>query len=63
MLNTLSSTMHLNAIDNVAIARAEIPQGTALPDRGVTANQRIPRGHKVAIAAIAKGEPSCATAR
>ena len=33
MLNTLSSTMHLNAIDNVAIARAEIPQGTALPDR------------------------------
>ena len=28
MLNTLSSTMHLNAIDNVVIARAEIPEGT-----------------------------------
>ena len=57
MLNTLSSTMHLNAIDNVVIARAEIPEGTNLPDRGVIAVRRIPRGHKMAIAAIAKGSP------
>ena len=55
MLNTLSSTMHLNAIDNVVIARSEIPEGTTLPDRGVTAVRRIPRGHKMAIVALAKG--------
>ncbi|MCB8880821.1 altronate dehydratase [Acidisoma cellulosilytica] len=57
MLNTLSSTMHLNLLDNVVIARVEIPQGTKLPDRGVTAGQRIPRGHKMALTAIPKGEP------
>ena len=57
MLNILSTTMHLNPIDNVAIARAEIEAGTNLPDRGVTTTRRIPRGHKVAIAAIPKGEP------
>jgi altronate hydrolase len=57
MLNTLSSTMHLNAIDNVVIARAEIAEGTKLPDRGVSAVRRIPRGHKMAVAAIALGSP------
>ncbi|GAB0113125.1 UxaA family hydrolase [Acidisoma sp. C75] len=57
MLNTLSATMHLNARDNVAIARVEIPQGTSLPDRGLAALQRIPRGHKIALRPIPKGEP------
>jgi altronate hydrolase len=57
MLNTLSTTMHLNAIDNVVIARAEIDAGTKLADRGIVAARRIPRGHKMAIAPILKGSP------
>ena len=57
MLNTLSSTMHLNLADNVVIARVEIPQGTVLADRGLTAGQRIPRGHKMALKPIPQGEP------
>ena len=57
MLNTLSTTMHLNAIDNVVIARIEIDVGTKLPDRGVVAARRIPRGHKMAIVPIPKGSP------
>jgi altronate hydrolase len=47
--------VRLHAADNVVVAAREIPEGTAVG--GVTARRSIPRGHKVAVAQIAAGEP------
>ena len=49
----------LHAEDNVAIARAMVPAGQAIEVGGgtVTARRAIPEGHKMAIRAIAAGEP------
>ena len=47
--------LRLNADDNVLIAVEEFPQGSA--PQGVAARERVPRGHKMASAAIAEGEP------
>jgi len=53
-------TLRLRAADDVAVARADILPGTPLPEEGpgggVTTRERIPRGHKVALRAIAAGE-------
>ncbi|MEK9966899.1 MAG: UxaA family hydrolase, partial [Rhodospirillaceae bacterium] len=49
-------TIRLNAADNVVVARAEIMPNTAIPGEDVTTNAPIPRGHKIATRAIAKGE-------
>jgi altronate hydrolase len=48
-------TLRLNPADNVLVAVDQIRQGTAAG--GITATQRIPQGHKMASAAIAKGAP------
>ena len=50
-------TLRLNAKDNVIVA-----VDTVMPDvtvQGVTAANRIMRGHKMASACIAKGQPIC----
>jgi altronate hydrolase/galactarate dehydratase len=47
--------MRLHPEDTVAIALADVPAGTALPAFGITAQDRIPRGHKVALHAVAPG--------
>jgi len=49
-------TIRLNAADNVAIVATPggLPAGTALPD-GIVLGERIPFGHKVALADIAEG--------
>jgi arabinonate dehydratase len=47
--------VRLHAADNVVVAAREIPEGTAVG--GVTTRRSIPRGHKVAVAPIAEGEP------
>jgi altronate hydrolase len=47
--------IRLNAADNVAVAVDTIEKGR--PAVGVTTAARIPRGHKMAIVPIAKGEP------
>ena len=52
---TAPRALRLNADDNVLIAVEEFPQGSA--PQGVTARERVPRGHKMASAAIAEGEP------
>jgi altronate hydrolase len=49
-------TLRLNASDNVIIAVDEIPAG-ATPEGGAKARERIPKGHKMATAAIASDEP------
>ncbi len=48
-------TLRLNSKDNVIVAVDAVPQGIVA--RGVKAVARIPKGHKMAAAKIAKGEP------
>ena len=47
--------VRLHAADNVVVAAREIPEGTAVG--GAPARRAIPRGHKIAVAEIAEGEP------
>ena len=48
-------TLSLNLKDNIIVAVDAIPTGMAA--RGVEALGRIPKGHKMAVVKIAKGEP------
>src|ERR1044071_1092196 len=48
-------TIRLAPDDNVVIAVDQITPGAAIA--GHSATERVPRGHKMAIAAIAEGEP------
>jgi altronate hydrolase len=52
---TAPRALRLNAEDNVLIAVEEFPAGSA--PMGVTARERVPRGHKMAAVPIASGEP------
>jgi altronate hydrolase len=47
--------VRLHAADNVVVAAREVPEGTAVG--GVPARRTIPRGHKIAVAEVAEGEP------
>ena len=57
MKKEISSVIRLEKEDNVAVARNDIPKGTYLAEEGVTTRDEIPRGHKVAVRFIKKGEP------
>ncbi|MFL5260664.1 MAG: UxaA family hydrolase [Hyphomicrobiales bacterium] len=48
-------TLRLNPADNVIVAVDTIDKGRVVA--GIGASQRVPRGHKMAVAPIAKGEP------
>jgi altronate hydrolase len=48
-------TLRLNAADTIVVAVDALPQGAIV--HGVTVLERVPRGHKMAVARIAKGEP------
>jgi altronate hydrolase len=48
-------TLRLHLADSVVVAIDEIEAGTVV--EGITAIRRIPKGHKMAIAAVAPGEP------
>ena len=48
-------TIRLSPEDNVVVAVDQITAGATAA--GVTARQRVPRGHKMAIAAVDEGEP------
>jgi altronate hydrolase len=54
-----NSAIHLNAADNVAIARVPLAPGQTIrvADRAITVEDSIPAGHKVALTAIPAGEP------
>ena len=52
---TAPRVVRLSPQDNLVIAVDQVAQGA--PAGGVTAGERIPRGHKMAIASIAEGEP------
>lgn len=49
-------TLRLNSHDNVVVTISDLPTGSAVEANIFTAG-RVPRGHKIAICAIAKGEP------
>ncbi len=53
---TTPRALRLNAADNVIIAIDEISIGAA-PAGAVSARERIPKGHKMAVAAVEKGAP------
>ena len=53
---TAPRALRLNAEDNVLIAVDEIKAG-AQPNGGPVAKERVPKGHKLAIAPIAEGAP------
>jgi altronate hydrolase/galactarate dehydratase len=50
-----SATIRLHPADNVVIALADLPAGTVLPELGLPLSAPVPRGHKVATAAVAPG--------
>ena len=47
--------LRLNALDNLVVAVDPIEKGALI--EGVTATARIPRGHKMALAKLSKGQP------
>jgi altronate hydrolase len=49
--------IRLSSSDNVVVAREALAAGSILEGEGVTLARPVPAGHKVATAAIAKGEP------
>jgi altronate hydrolase/galactarate dehydratase len=48
--------IRLHAIDNLVIALTDLPKGATPVGLGVTLPGAVPRGHKIAVCAIAKGE-------
>ena len=51
-----SPIIRLSENDNVVVARRTIDSGTAIDEEGLSVSATIPAGHKVATAAITKGE-------
>ena len=56
-IRTVPTTIRLGAGDDVVIATARIPAGTAIRAEGIAARSDIPAGHKIATRDIAAGEP------
>jgi altronate hydrolase len=57
MLQAADLTIRLHPEDDVVIARVELPGGTMVQRENVRAAVRIPAGHKIAVRAVAKGQP------
>jgi altronate hydrolase len=57
MLQAADLTIRLHPNDDVVIARVEIPAGTLVAKEDVRALGAIPAGHKLAVRAVAQGEP------
>lgn len=55
-MTSANLTMQLHPADDVVIALADLPDGTALPGGGVTVGP-VPRSHKVALRNIPAGAP------
>src|SRR5688500_14904095 len=57
MLQAADLTIRLHADDDVVIARLEIATGALIPKERVGALVTMPAGHKLAVRAIAQGQP------
>lgn len=51
-----SPFIRLDPLDNVVVARMEVPAGTEVPTEGASTLQAVPSGHKMATRLIRKGE-------
>lgn len=49
--------IRLNLLDNVVVARHDIPAGTSISSEGIVTLEPIPAGYKVAVRPIKKGQP------
>ena len=49
--------IRIHPADDVVIARTQLVGGTAIASEGITVMGLVPPGHKVAVRAIAQGEP------
>jgi altronate hydrolase/galactarate dehydratase len=56
MLDQTAQALRLHPSDNVAIALAELPRGTPLPEIGGATLGQVPRGHKLALVPLAPGD-------
>lgn len=56
-MTAVKQAVRLGAADNVIVACQDLGEGTEILGEGVRAQQRVPRGHKVATAALKTGEP------
>jgi len=56
MSTTKSPIIRLSDIDNVVVAQDALAAGSVLEGEGVTLTKEVPAGHKIATAAIAKGQ-------
>mgnify|MGYP001367793295 CR=1 FL=1 len=54
---TAGPVIRIHPADDVVIARTQLVGGTRLADEGVTVAGLVPPGHKVAVRAIAAGQP------
>src|SRR5213078_1979172 len=54
-----NAAIHLNAADNIAIARVPLSAGQdiVVEGRTIPLREAVPAGHKVALAEIAAGQP------
>ncbi|MGH8818753.1 MAG: UxaA family hydrolase, partial [Achromobacter pestifer] len=52
-----TTVIRIHPADNVVIARRQLVSGTRLESEGVTVQGLVPPGHKVAVQAIAAGQP------
>ena len=50
-------TIRLHPDDEVVVSRVEMLPGTPATNEGVTATERIPAGHKLAVRPVARGQP------
>src|SRR5438132_13612492 len=57
MLQAADLTIRLHPNDDVGITRTELPAGTLVQKENVRAAVRIPAGHKIAVRAVAPGQP------
>ncbi|WP_367353143.1 UxaA family hydrolase [Achromobacter animicus] len=57
MSQTDTAVIRIHPADNVVIARRQLVSGTRLEGEGVTVVGLVPPGHKMAVRAIAAGEP------
>lgn len=57
MATTPTRAIRLHPADNVIVALADLPAGAQVPECPVPLAGPVPRGHKVAVAAVAPGAP------
>jgi altronate hydrolase len=53
----IGAVIRIHPADNVVIARQQLMGGTTIDSEGITVSGLVPPGHKVAVRAIATGEP------